>query len=85
MLSDKYVQRNGITNVKKSTQEMKIIEKEFSQAHNVETESQERGRDESSSVVYCAFQRFEDLQVEERKARERAGRLEAKLFFSVKY
>ena len=38
LLSDKYEQRNDITNVKKLTQEMKIIEKEFSQAHNVETE-----------------------------------------------
>ena len=77
LLSDKYEQRNDTINVKKLTQEMERIEEGFSQTHNVATEYLESQRDESSSVVFCASQRFEDLHIEERKARERAKRLEA--------
>ena len=59
---------------------MERIEEEFSQTHNVATEYLESQRDASSSVVYCASQRFEDLQIEERKARERAKRLGSYVF-----
>ena len=59
---------------------MERIEEEFSQTHNVATEYLESQRDESSSVVFCASQRFKDLHIEEGKARERAKRLEAKFF-----
>ena len=78
LLSDKYEQRNDITNVKKLTQETERIQEYFSQTHSVAAEQLESRRVESFSIVYCASQRTEELHVEERKARERAKRLYAK-------
>ena len=61
LLWDRYVKRNDITNVKKLTQEMKIIEKEFSQAHNVEIKWNNRKVDETNHLVsYIVL--FRDLE-----------------------